>query len=145
MNYNIVIKYIAILKYKLVLLVGIWVEWNNHISILDAFIKSIDKYKKILITCAVIFTVIPFIFKMGFLWKIPNFLGNIANTIAIPSNNNIDPLSTEDLKENLSELLELPTTPLGIILALGGIVISFSTFRFAFKSYKLLKKIIKHV
>lgn len=101
-------------------------EWKLHIKALDKYIKSLSKlpWKKIIGYSACFFTIIAFLYKMGTLRIIPDFVSGVINILPTPSIKNI----TEDLPKPQTEttlniIMESPITPLALITGVGVLAI----------------------
>jgi hypothetical protein len=77
-------------------------EWKSNISNLDTFIKGLSTWKRVIGYTACLLTIGAFLWKMGALRAIPNFLSNMINIVpAILPSGDIHPVK-EISKEGMN-------------------------------------------
>lgn len=124
-------------------------EWAALLSKLDAFIKTIKRFKKYIGYSTAIVLILTFLFKMGIARQIPNFFCDLISHISLPSSSNNVPSPVAPIKEKTEniilekgiDLLETPLTPLGILAGAGVIISTISILRVTLKLTKLLRRI----
>jgi hypothetical protein len=111
-------------------------EWKQHILALDQYIKSLSglPWKKLLTYSACTLTVLMFLYKMGIMRMIPNFMSNVISIIPLPkmdttSSTPIIETVKEMPKPSIRDLLDTPLTPVGIVTGIGVATVTVGSLK----------------
>lgn len=108
-------------------------EWKSNISNLDTFIKGLSAWKRVIGYTACLLTIGAFLWKMGALLAIPNFLSNMIRIVpAILPSGGIHPvkeISKEGMSNTLHTMMETPLTPLTIVASIGILTLGIGTLK----------------
>lgn len=110
-------------------------EWNTHIQSLDKYIKSIAvlPWRKTLTYSACFVGLFAFLWKMGALRKLPDFLSSVL--ACAPTMSTASPVINEvnipkpDIEYTLKAFMESPLTPLTLVSGVGVLTIGLGSLK----------------
>lgn len=111
-------------------------EWKLHISALDSYIKTLSTlpFKKTLKYTACLLTIGAFLWKMGALRAIPDFLSSALSLISTPTlstthvTNSIN-IPKPNIESTLKVIMETPMTPFAIVTGVGVLTVGLGLLK----------------
>jgi hypothetical protein len=107
--------------------------WKAHIANLDTFISKLSSWKRLLGSAACLITIGLFIWKMGGMRAIPDFLTNmigvVPGIVQEATSKTTKETSKEGLNLTIDTIMETPLTPITIVTGVGLLTIGIGMLK----------------